>query len=212
MSVTSHRPTPSGPWRRSLPSPKWSRLCHQSLVSLGSSAIQASKDWHPWGSGPLRSSVTSGGEAPGTNKQESTGLAETTSLFFREGRRPHGSSGAQNTAWAQGSQLSMRPGAGHFPSERQCQLRMDASWRGWGYDRRVLPFSGVGMEAQGGPHRHRARKERRGSQSHSRSSWTLQMSLLRVKHSMSQRHADRVTAPWPRLASDTQEGTALEKN
>lgn len=32
---------------------------------------------------------------------------------------------------------------------------------GRGHDKRVLHFSGVGVEAQGDPHRHRARKERR---------------------------------------------------
>lgn len=38
---------------------------------------------------------------------------------------------------------------------------MADSWWGQGYDSRLVHFSGVGMEAQGGPHRHRARKERR---------------------------------------------------
>lgn len=33
----------------------------------------------------------------------------------------------------------------------------------------------------------------------------------RAQHD-SRRHADRVTGPWPRLASDTQEGAALEKD
>lgn len=56
--------------------------------------------------------------------------------------------------------------------------------------------------------------ERRGrdSHSHSRSSGTLQMSLLGLEHSMTVRGMRTGRQGQPRHASDTHEGTALEKD
>lgn len=110
LTITSHYPILSGPWRHSFPSPKWSQLCHQSLLV---SVRQPSSHRNDLGIPRALAHIEmvrfqEEGRPPAqTNRNTGNFLKTNHCLFFHVmAGGSDSSSGDQNLPGSQGSQVS----------------------------------------------------------------------------------------------------------
>lgn len=107
--------------------------------------------------------------------------------------------------------MCVTSGSSHSSLSTSVSLRMDGSC-GAGYEEGVA-FLRCWDGSPGGSPQTRRRKGEAEAVAHTQEQLDAPDVFIEgpAQHD-SRRHADRVTGPWPRLASDTQEGAALEKD